>query len=220
MLIFIWDDANPPGRRGNAFGMAAGQSLDTAVWLILKTESYQLEIPEALKSFQFKGDWVIRQGASPQEILDALCRMMKEAGGPSVRFSQQDRTIQFLLATGSWRDVPLPEGAPDIPVNVFVDQPDPFDQPQVPASGGSARNFIDRLGRTLGMPVESRIARPNLGASYRMHSSIDRIPRDPGPERDEQIQKMLNVVSQQTDLRFTVEERKVKVWVAEEVPAK
>lgn len=187
---------------------------------VLGMDSYEYSVPDEFGSFALTGDWIGRYYPSPtreteRAKLDALCVIVANNGGPEYQFRDDRRLREVIVITGRYEFHPLPEAEDKKSVHLFIDQ-------FVPTRSDPLTNPIHRLfsaiGGQTGIPPLDHTrtsGREMVSLQVYRSSFLKDLPR--GPDRDEKIRKLLDVVSKQTGLQFSVEQREESVWVAEKV---
>jgi hypothetical protein len=212
-ITFYWD--GKLHNWGMGFGLQDGQRVGELLASTLALKSYEFEDPGGLLGYRLPGDFIIRRSAEPIAQLDALCQVVRAAGGPPIRFTQQARERPVIVASGQYKFHPLKDSPEQESVHFYVGQPDST----TGGGGGSgtAEEFLKELGSRLGMRVfdETTGAKPER-VNYRYHRSMYPLANEkPGAEHDDKVHKLLDAVTAQTELQFKIETRPVPVWVAE-----
>ncbi len=214
-FIFHYDQDG--GSRNWGYGFSGhAMTVRGALGNVLGLNSYEVEGPNDLLSHELPGDWVVRPAAPLAAKLDALGSIIRDATKRGVRFEPHHVERDVIVATGTFKATPMAVDAGDRSIHVFADKVDQDERGG--GGGGSLDEFLRMLGSHLGTPVvnETEGNRPDW-VRWSHHTSSYLTREAPGPRRDEKVSQMLGVVSEQTNLRFRTERRKVAVWRAAEV---
>jgi RNA polymerase sigma factor (sigma-70 family) len=211
-MTFHWD--GKLSGWGMGFGYRDGQSVAQLLGSTLRMKTYEFDGPPALLSHKLAGDFIIRRDATPQAQLDALCLIVRADGGPAMRFTQRTLDRPGIVVGGQYEFRPLKDSDDARSVHLYVGEPD-----RTTGGGGGSGDldeFVKEVGSRCGVPVFSEVtgAKPDM-VRYRYHRSSNLSDEPPGPQRDQRVRKLLDVVSAQTGLQFKIETRPVEVWVAE-----
>ncbi len=207
---------------GLGFGDEKGMTIRQVLGDVLELKSYQIQLPQEYPSFKLPGDWMLDVTTEMQPKLDKLADIIRDAKGPSLKFSEKEIERPVLVAQGKYAFHPIDGAYEATSVHLFIGKSDKDEG----AGGGSGLldEFLKMLGDRVGMPVANEVEDPpSQRISWRHHSSTNYkqlagLPE--GPAKEEKIKQLLEMVSKQTDLKLTIEQRKVSVWVAEPAPAK
>ena len=219
-FTFHWDGGLK--QWGCGFTSGAKQSTGSVLDSILMMKNYEYQLFPELAKFKMNGDWIIDTKAESSVKLAALCNIIKQAGGPGAKFTQKDLPRKVVVATGEYVPHPLTDIHHPTWIHLYVDKPDPTE-----GSGGGSGDFkelLEMLGSRVGMQViDEVIGDKPARLTWGHHSSTNlaQLAGLPdGPQRDERIAKLLEIVSQQTEIHFKQELRMLPTWVAEPVEAR
>jgi hypothetical protein len=205
---------------GYGFVRRDGLTVRGVMESVLELKSYEYQLPKDAASFHLKGDWMVDVTAEMEAKLNKLCDIIREAKGPSLKFTQQELEQPVIVASGTYTFRPI-EGTYDTTsVHFFTDKPD-----KTEGSGGGSgmmERFLTTLGDRAGMQVIDEVDEPQpkmISWRYNSSSNFKELAGLPDRlKRDEKIKKLLENISKQTDLKLTIENRKETVWVAEPAP--
>jgi hypothetical protein len=186
---------------------------------VFELPSFEYEGPKGLMSIKLPGDWIVRPDAPIEQKLDALKEIVRKASLKKLRFEQQKVGRNVIVVSGNYTAETRDEKGRMIDINLYVDQRDSDEG----GGGGSGtmEKFIQRIGDLASSPIAIETPSRPLGTvSWRTHSSSYLYKQAAGTERDEKLKTMLQHVTEQTGLEFSIEQRDVPVWVVREEPAK
>jgi hypothetical protein len=205
---------------GYGFMSTGGLTIRGVLQNIIGLRSYEYQIPKDAASFELKGDWMVDAMMELEPKLQKLCDIVRDAKGPSLQFTQKESEEPVVVAKGTYTFHPLDDGYNATSIHLYVDKPDKNE-----GSGGGSGDlakFLSMLGDRVGMQIIDEVEEPRPSQlSWGHHSSTNfknlaGLPE--GPKKTEKIQKLLDMVSKQTELKLTIEQRKVPLWVAEPAP--
>jgi RNA polymerase sigma factor (sigma-70 family) len=160
-----------------------------ASWEIHESVPRDLELP---------GDWVTRGGASREQMLDSLARIVSRKLGRTVRFEKQTMPREAVIVRGSFAFSPLWESSGDT-IELFDTAP-PY--PSRPVSQTSP---LSTVWESLQHRLERRVF-DETGEGERPVKLRDYLYTG-----DKEV--LLRNLSKQTSLRFEREPREMPVWV-------
>jgi hypothetical protein len=183
---------------------------------VLGLSSWQFEGPDDLLSLPLPGDWIVRKEASVKERLQALEQILSADEGRKIRFERRTADREVIVAKGLF-DFHPPEGTyNDAWLHMFSDVLDERE-----SSGGghadSVSKILQVLGDRVGMPVIDRtepVGTINLQYGHHRSSRLREI--QDATEKSQKLHLLLTHLTQQTDLRFTIERQPVEVWFVSE----
>jgi hypothetical protein len=209
-LCFRWNDgidmkAGRPMFRGST-------SLQAAAERIVGLSKFEYEIAENLKDVNVPGDWVLRKGSPREERIAAMERIVQTATGRPIVFRKRDVEREVIVARGTFRFQPLSGTYDDSWIHVYADQLDPDERSG--GGGGSLEKFVRYLGE---INFNRQVLNETQGdreieVRYGWHKSgyIRSITDE--QEKAEKLQMVLDNVSRQTGLTFSLERRVVLTW--------
>jgi beta-lactamase regulating signal transducer with metallopeptidase domain len=184
--------------------------------LSMNQNSY--EGPEELLETDVPGDWIVLKDASEEQRLKALEEILAKEIGRDIRFEKRAVEHQAIIATGNFKYHRLPVVQDDRCIHIYSDD---F-TPDGGGGGGSGTvdsvsEFLQAIGDRVVMPViDQTESTEEIRIPYRHHRSsyLSRI-EDP-MEKAEKLQLLLDNISHQTNLQFTVGRRPVEIWFVTE----
>ena len=210
--MFSWNGEKAEG--GEIFTGTDGVSLGTAFERIIVLSKFQYNsIPDTLLSIRIPGDWVVREGASKEQLLKAFEQVVQEHTNQPIRFEKQQVEVDAIVVRGKFRFKHLTGTYNNRRLHVYSDKLDP-DERGGGGSGSLDRFLTQRLAETqlkqhvLNLTDSS----DDVRAKWRCHMSSYLGKIAPGPERDAKLDLLLENLSRQTSLVFTKERRIVDVW--------
>jgi hypothetical protein len=170
------------------------------------------EGPDDLLEVDVPGDWIVRKDATEEQKLKALEAILAKEIGRTIRFVKRTVERKAIVATGNFKYYRLPEVQDDRWIHMFSGNYTAED-----AGGGgtadSVHEFVEEIGDRVNMPVIDR-TQPSgeMQIPYRNHrsGSLSRI-EDP-VEKEKKVTQLLDNISRQTNLHFTIELQPVEKW--------
>ncbi|MHC4535368.1 MAG: M56 family metallopeptidase [Planctomycetota bacterium] len=165
-FIFHWD-----GKLKN-WGLGfVNTNISSALYSVLRINTFEYEVPEELLSLKMPGDWIVRDEAPREVKLKALEQLLADELGRSIRFEKRTVEREVIIATGKFKFHPPSGTYENSSVHLFCDQVDPDE-----GSGGgtaySVSDFLQRLGSRVKMPVIDKTeSSEQLRIPYRHHRS-------------------------------------------------
>jgi hypothetical protein len=205
---------------GYGFSDSAGMTIRGVLQQVLGLQAYEYQIRQDASAFRLKGDWMADATSEMETKLQKLCDIVRDAKGPSLRFTQKEIEQPVIVASGTYTFRVIEGTYETTSVHFFSDKPDKDEG----SGGGSGdvNRFLTKLGDRAGMQVVDEVEEPRPKMiSWRYNSSSnykELAGLSDGAKKTEKLQKFLDNVSKQTSLKLTIEQRKVPVWVAEPAP--
>ncbi|HUU15821.1 MAG TPA: hypothetical protein VMW72_01615 [Sedimentisphaerales bacterium] len=213
-FTFHWDGELK--KWGLSFVVSGKRPLKRVLNSNLSMNQNSYEGPEELLEIDVPGDWIVRNDASEEQKLKALEEVLAKEIGRDIRFVKRTIEREAIVATGSFKYHRLPVVQDDRYIHMFSDD---F-TPDGGGGGGTADSvseFLQAIGNRVGMPViDQTESSEEIRIPYRHHRSayLSRI-EDP-TEKAEKLQLLLDNLSRQTNLQFTVGRRPVEIWFVTE----
>lgn len=208
-FTFHWDGELK--RWGAGFG-SGKRPLKSVLNSNLSMNQNSYEGPEELLEIDVPGDWIVRKDASEEQKLKALEEILVKEISRYIRFEKRTIERDAIVATGSFKYHRLPVVQDDRWIHMFSDD---F-TPDGGGGGGTADSvseFLQAIGNRVGMPViDQTESSEEIRIPYRHHRSayLSRI-EDP-TEKAKKLQLLLDNLSRQTNLQFTVTRWPVEIW--------
>jgi hypothetical protein len=207
---FVWDAGIDLHKSRPVF--IGPVSLKEALERIVELSAFDYEIARDLTDVNIPGDWVVRKGSSKEQRLAAFEKIVRESTGRAIVFRESRVERDVIVARGTFRFQP-PAGTYNRAwIHVYADRLDP--DTRGGGGSGSLARFVRRLGEvTLNRQVIDETEGDRDGeVHYGWHESgyIRKITDE--KERAAKLQMVLDNVSRQTGLTFTIERRTVATW--------
>jgi hypothetical protein len=233
----FWNDAfnANPQRQDNYFGVVfyrvsdtiqirgiSSQEtcpLDRVLDFGFRLKSYEWDGPENLLAIQLSGDWVVREGTSPPDLMDALSKILQSELKRPIRFVLKATPQQVLVASGRYEHHFLPTSVDPKQygqIHVFVGS---LDSGIWPVNHYPLPKFMEELGHQLRVRIvnEAQMDEPNPEVQWTVHSTASALKTmPPGDEKDRTIERVAESLHAQTGLTYTMEYRSFPVWHIEE----
>jgi hypothetical protein len=158
------------------------------------------------------GDWVLRKGSVREDRLAAFERIVQTQTGRPIRFQACPVRREVIVARGTFRFRPLSGTYDDSWIHVYADELDPDERSG--GGGGTLAKFVRCLGE---VNFNRHVLNETHGdreveIRYGWHKSgYLRLIKDEN-ERARKLRMVLDNVSRQTGLDFSIEQRTVTVW--------
>jgi len=215
-FIFHWDGELKKWSRG--FVVSGKRPLRQVLNSSLSMNQNSYEGPKELLEIDVPGDWIVLKDASEEQRLKALEEILAKEIGRDIRFEKRAVEHQAIIATGNFKYHRLPVVQDDRWIHIYSDD---F-TPDGGGGGGSGTvdsvsEFLQAIGDRVVMPViDQTESTEEIRIPYRHHRSsyLSRI-EDP-TEKAEKLQLLLDNISRQTNLQFTVGRRPVQKWFVTE----
>jgi hypothetical protein len=180
----------------------------------MKLRSYEFEGADELLDLPVGGDWTIRQGAAPKELLKALQRILRDELGQSIRFECQLVEKDVIVAGGKYTFKPLAAHGDKKKVLFFFENvPGDF----AGSGSGTVGEMLSKLGDLSNRFIIDESEHPpgmKIAWNYQWghRSKALRLLPVGSEEGLATLRKLLDNISKQTSLTFTPQRRKVPVW--------
>jgi len=193
-MVFTWN--------GNeAKWMLLGGGPNTLQYILLKganLKGWQCDssMPEDLS---LPGDWVVRKGATTEEVMAGLAQVLSQKLGHPVHFEKRKVTADVIIARGPYHFVPLPGNPDNEVVELLGDKG--TDQSIKPYKRPMAMSeILDMISTFTGKKVVDE-----TGAGRRTVQCLDH-----GAYRDTNL--LIQNISKQTSIRLDHEQQEIEVW--------
>ena len=185
-------------------------TLKTILEEILGFSRFDYFGPDELLTIEIPGDWIVRKGASKDEILHELERIIPESG-QLFHFEKRQIVRDVLVVKGVFQFKPLSGTFNDTGIHVFSDK---LDNDERGGGGqGSLRQFLSQLGSVvLDRQIVDQAKSNDVQIAWYWHLSgfLKKLPE--GPDKTSKFDLLLNNLSRQTSLGFSKERQPVDVW--------
>ncbi len=223
-MVFRWNNKGrlrTPGMNFSGDPTTTGYTLVGILDSLCGIKSQEIEGPSDLLAAPCSGDWVVREGASNDELVNQLATILREQLALPVRMEFREAEREVYVASGQYKWAPLAsqsqQTAPDD--STKSDQIEIYGKQIVPDSGagggcGNFEKFLDWLGRWINAPVVSDVRQPPAHQlCWHLHerspSTLQTLGEDHAPSL------VLANISAQTGLTFKAETRRVRILFVE-----
>ncbi len=202
----IWDEKKNQVKGG----MRAGRKDLRALLWELGFYEREYECDPILLEQRIAGDWVKREGAAREELLDAFEKILNEKLNLEISFVPDEVERDAFICSGTFVFHPLGGEYGNNQIHLFVEKPDPADNIQGGGGSGdldSFLNYVGGLGKKRIINADKAVVED---LTWRQHNSArgGRLKGEPAL-----FEMLLENVSKQTSLRFKKERRKEKIWL-------
>lgn len=214
VMHFKWN--NGLEQRGSIGG--ADMTIERLLNHVLDLYTYEYVGDRGLLDLEIPGDWIYDFDAEGGAKREALVRVIEGATGRRLRIESKPMERDVIVAEGNWRFTPFDAAADDRLLHVYAgDDFDPADRRWT--IHGDLNEFFRRTGWELGVRIEDRVTERPEGWSLKgwWYPSSRLHEQDMADEeRSARLRSLLDNLSEQTGLTFTVQKRVEDVWVVSE----
>jgi hypothetical protein len=183
-----------------------GASLSAVVQDCAGLDPQQIELV-GLAGTNADGDWIVRDCATPEQILADLRTIVSDQFGVDLQISKQEVEKEAIVVTGKYKFTRLPDsGSRELQVfSDVLDHPGPGDSIQ----GGGATTlaeFWKILGGDIGMPIVDEAQGEPKKLNWLLSRSVTRGQSEAGRKQ------ILQNLTAQTGLSFTPAKRTFTHW--------
>ena len=203
---------------GSGFMGGRGLSLEGVLRYILGLASFEYAGPEELLDLEIPGDWIVRPSASIEEKLSALTQISSQDLNRPFLFERSTVEREVLVTSGVFSLRPLEGQDPhELLMYLHKEQLDP-NSPEYEEGGGgglaeSIDEFMRELGNRVGIPVQNEVSNDiGFELHYRHLSSTYLLKQKDANKKARQIKSLLENISEQTGLEFTITPQSVEIW--------
>jgi hypothetical protein len=213
-VVFTYDKSDEGTDRyqeGRVFrdGASVQETLEGVVGL----SRFEYELPQEIGDVNIPGDWVVRRDSSKEQRIAAFEKIVREYTGRAVSFRASRVEREVVVARGTFHFQPQAGTYNRVWIHVYADRLDPDERSG--GGSGSLAKFVRYLGEVnFNQPVvDETEGDRDVGVHYGWHESgyVRKIVDE--KERAVKRRMVLDNVSRQTGLEFTVEWRWLTVWL-------
>ncbi|HZW33235.1 MAG TPA: M56 family metallopeptidase [Isosphaeraceae bacterium] len=203
--VFRWDGRLRP------WGSMGTNRLQDVLGFVLKLRRGEFDGPAELLNRPVPGDWIVRQGASKDDLLKALETILADELKQPIHFTPREVEHEVIVAAGRYQFHPLGDLPKERAVHLGTES-----LPSEDGGGGgsgSLREMLDWLGDRVSRLVIDETDSSKETVQWRDHLARAMNEMASGTESGRALlQRLLENVSKQTSLTFHQERRKVRVW--------
>ncbi len=179
-------------------------------------QSYELLGDQQLRGTKIPGDWVVRAGSSPEEIVEGLQTVLRKELRLPIRLRLTEAEREVLVAKGEYSYSPLPGNVGQLDEYGDYHVVDIFDKDRDRLQGGrgvTLDHVLVGAAKFIGRPIYNQIARPpEQRIVWRWSARRYREIREKG---DVDEAAVLDNLAKQTGLTFEKETRRARVLLVE-----
>ncbi|MEN6424586.1 MAG: M56 family metallopeptidase [Phycisphaerales bacterium] len=202
---YFWDDQLKHG------AMWAGQNLPRLPIVlnsILEISKYDFGLSDEMqRTLLPKGDWIVRKGATTEERLKALERIIASELPRPIHFEQRPAERDTIVVTGRYAFTPLPGKDPD---RLLLFAGEDETSSWWPDEADSLSQFLNEVADWIGVPIEN--GSEATAGTIRYKGVHGLIGLGKGIDKDKDLPLLLDNLARQTGLQFKVERRTVPMW--------
>jgi len=203
-----------PELRSQTYG-GQGQSIEGMLTTVIGLSSFDFDLPRDVSDTDLPGDWIVRKGAKPDQLIPALETILRQQGRP-VHFEKRHVKQDVIIARGSFQFQPIDDSKWNKGVNIYSDKLNE------PGRGGGATadlpEFLTELGNMLHRRILNQTVARRGQFEWRYHDSGDLRYTRAGPESEKTLDQILANVSRQTGLTFEKATAEQDVWFVTSTP--
>lgn len=175
---------------------------------------YEFECPDDLLSTEVSGDWIRRDGASREELLQALETILHDELRRDIRFERRSVEREAVVVTGTYSFTPQPEAYSPHSVHIYTDTLDPNEG--AGGGNGTISEFLTWVSDRTGILFVDGTVSSGVSMEWENHESSGAVALREDPKR---LDLLLTNLERQTGLKYRRERRMVDIWfVSEEKP--
>jgi len=192
-MVVSWD-----GQRAKWLQLAGGQmNLSFVIRFGAKVNPWQIDNSIPWQT-PYPGDWVVRKGATTEQVMDAIAQIVSQKLNRPVKFEKRNMIVDTIVARGVYHFVPLP-GNPDNGVVELVAGKDPASLTPSTRSVAISELF-DVVQDIEGRKVFDETTSGNLKIKARDHAVYS------------SGVLLTQNISTQTSIRFDHQPREMEMW--------
>jgi beta-lactamase regulating signal transducer with metallopeptidase domain len=203
--------------RGPWYGSPSLPRIRSALNWVLGIPDYDFVVPEELHDMQMpKGDWIVRDGTSPQEKLKALEEIIRTEMHRSIRFEKRVVERDTIVVTGRYAFTPLPDKDADR-LCLFVNETASLGK----GEADSLADLFRKLADGINIAIDNRTDSSQTGKIQYLEGDevMDSYP-EKAIDQEKNLPALLDNLAKQTGLQFNVEKQPAEVWFVIEDAAK
>ncbi|MBN1126761.1 MAG: LysM peptidoglycan-binding domain-containing protein [Sedimentisphaerales bacterium] len=210
-FVFHWDRE---GRKswGLCFS-ASDPDLRSALTHVMHMKNYEFEGTEAILKAPVTGDWILRNEAPIENRLNELASILHNQLDMDIIFEKRQVRRQSIVVTGNYHFQPTKS---ERRIIMFSDQYEP-DSGGGGGHADSVNELIQAIGDRVGIPVIDNTqpsGEVSIGYDHQHSAYLSQV-KNPD-EKARKLKLLLQNISDQTNLHFSIESRLVDVWFVEE----
>lgn len=205
-LILRWKKSMIAARPASIYYLPDGTPLSMVLESLTGLMPPEVEAEESLLDSRVSGDFVIRTGASEEEIVEALAAILRDELKLPLRFRFRRVKQSVLVASGEFHFIPLAKYPKSI--QVYVDDDD-LGGAASAGSGGVAMLLKD-VSRRIGKRILSDVNQKDA-ILQPLKWTIRGGGRDKTEKTMTRRAELLDNLARQTGLKFVEDEREVRV---------
>jgi len=198
----------PPARYADDDFDSYPGTLLSAIQNAARLTRAQVEIPDDLASLPLRGDWLVRETATPDEKLNSLLKIVAQTTGRHLVFEKRFVEREVAIAQGYWvmRD---PQGNAHAELMNIRTRDDDH---RLRVGSGDIKGFLRHVENETGRMVINRISPPAPGKIIWMDGFR---PERPVKNRDP-VDRFFMSLANQTMLNFEIDDARIEVWFIHE----
>jgi hypothetical protein len=190
-----------------------GAMVKDALEWVVGFSRFEYDLPQEIGEVNIPGDWVVRRDSSKEQRMAAFEKIVQGRPGRAIVFRASRVEREVVVARGTFHFQPQAGTYNPRWIHVYADQLDP--DTRGGGGSGSLAKFVRYLGEVAfnQQVIDETRSEPDVDVHYGWHMSgyIRNITDE--KERAIKLRMVLDNVSRQTGLEFTVERRWITVWL-------
>jgi hypothetical protein len=166
--------------------------------MVLKVPSYRYQMDDGDKLRQLPGDWVLRPGATTEELMADLSKILRQRTGWDVTFDKQRVERELFIARGTYStdNIPLEKRM----LELYLDQK----KNHVSHNGGTLNEFLIFVGELMNHEIVDETTTPKSGIYWKTFIGAN--------ISDKYADRLLDNISDQIPITFSRERRLTTLW--------
>ncbi len=168
--------------------------------LVLRVPSYRYQMDDMDRLRQLPGDWVLRPGATTDELMADLAKILQLRGGWNVKFEKTRVERDLYIARGAFNlDKSLPPEKRG--VDLYLDQK----KKHLSMNAGNVDDLLIFTGELMNQEIVNETTTPRAGMFWTNYIGA----AVTGRFKD----VLLDHIAEQTDIDFHIEKRMTDLWI-------
>jgi RNA polymerase sigma factor (sigma-70 family) len=194
VYVFEWKESVEFSRWNN------GKSdVGSIIWQVVRMPRYRYEMDEKDRLREVPGDWVVRPGATTEELMAGLEKILQQRAGWNVKFEKQQVERDLYIARGAYvpdEKVPLDKRL----IELYLDQK----KRHVSTHAGNISDFLISVGELMNHEIIDETTTSKTSIFWRNYIG----PMVTGRYKD----VLLDHITEQTNINFHIERRMTTLW--------
>jgi hypothetical protein len=211
-MVFNWSATNELRLSWHMMGNPQGSTIrELPTLLKMGLRSYEIDGDPELLNTELDGDWIVRDGVAPEDLVKPLQAILQRAVRLRITVALRRVEREVVVARGRYRASPLP-GHAEGQIEVYARE---VAQDHGWGSGNASfPGFLENLAEWFRRPVFNEVESAPKGMIQWRHNER-RGSEEEAQRRDGDLTLILRHLEEQTGLTFAHEKRPVRVLFVE-----